>query len=95
MLRSPRRNNRHQPSCSCLVDAFRKFPAQADSGQRCASPNCPVKSLDGITLHQFLEAIGEADGTSDSAIACTEDGEEFFRAMARRCRRQRSRRPPE
>ena len=95
MLRSPRRNNRHQPSCSCLVDAFLKFPAQADSGRGCASPNCPVKSLDDITLHQFLEAIGQADGPIGSGIACTEDGKEFFRAMARRRRRQRSRRPPE
>jgi hypothetical protein len=95
MLRSPRRNNRHKPSCSCLVDAYLKFPAQADSVRRCASPNCPVKSLDGITLHQFLEAIREADGTGDSGITQTERGKEFFRAMARRRRRQKSRRPPE
>jgi hypothetical protein len=75
MPRCSKRNNRHQPSCTCLVDAFRTFQAQAEPAAGCGSPECPVKSLDSVTLKRFLQAIGGAG-----------DGEEppLFRAVARR-----------
>jgi hypothetical protein len=49
------------------MDAFRSFPAQADQGQGCASPDCPVSTLDSHTLHQFLQAIGTADNAATEA----------------------------
>ena len=61
MPRCSRRVQRLQPSCSCLMEAFRNFPALADPGRGCASPDCPVSTLDSLTLNQFLQAIGTAD----------------------------------
>jgi hypothetical protein len=90
----PRRSNRRQlPSCSCLVVAFRTFPEPADLGQGCASPECLVKGLDSITLHQFLQAIGGPDGIGDEVTGAAEDRADF-RTIARRFRRRRSSRPP-
>ena len=92
MPRCASRNRRRQPACDCLVHAFRTHPAQVDLRQGCASPECPVKSLDSITLHQFLEAIG-GPGGADHEAGRSEDRKlpPIFRAMARRCRRLRTR----
>jgi hypothetical protein len=92
MLRySSRRSNRHMPSCSCLVDALRTYPAQADHYTGCAVPNCPLKGLDGSTLHQFLEAIADSqDAVAGEANVQARYGKQIglFRAMARRLRRR-------
>ena len=95
MQRSPR-ESRRPPACTCLVDAFRKFPAQHDMGRGCALPDCPVRSLDSATLHQFLEAIGRQDCAGDEASRAA-DRQEFplFRDLARRRRRRASEIPPE
>jgi hypothetical protein len=86
MPRCSRKESRHPPSCSCLVDAFRNFPAQTDFGPGCASPQCPVRSLDSITLHQFLAAIGRPEGLSDEEIQQAEISRDspVFCALARR-----------
>jgi hypothetical protein len=95
MQRSPR-DSRHPPACSCLVEAFRKFPAQTDIGQGCATPGCPVRSLDSTTLRQFLEAIGGPDGAADEALWSGERRDfRFFRDLARRRRRRKTGCPPE
>ena len=95
MQRSPR-DHRHPPACSCLVDAFRKLPAQTDIGQGCATPGCPVRSLDSTTLHQFLLAIGTPDGAGGEALRAG-DRQDFrlFRELARRRRRRKSGCAPE
>lgn len=89
MPRCSRRNNRHRPSCTCLVDAFRTFRAEAELAPGCGSPECPVKSLDSVTLQRFLQAIGGPDGQGGEEIGRAGDGEELplFRAVARRRRR--------
>ena len=74
MLRRSEKDS-HSPSCSCLLEAYQNFPAEAVVGKGCASPNCPVRTLDGITLHQFLEAIGGPE-SAGSAAASTDVGEE-------------------
>lgn len=95
MQRSPR-DSRHPPACSCLVDAFRKFPAQGDVSQGCTKPGCPVRSLDSATLHQFLEAIGGPDGAGDEALRPGDHQDlSFFRDLARRRRRRNPEPPPE
>jgi hypothetical protein len=81
------------PSCSCLADALRTYPAQADHYTGCAAPDCPLKGLDGSTLHQFLEAIASAqDAGGGNAHVLTRYGKQFslFRAMTRRPRRPSS-----
>jgi hypothetical protein len=92
MLRySSQRSNRHMPSCSCLADALRTYPAQADHYTGCAAPNCPLKGLDGSTLHQFLEAIADSQDTGGGdGNVLARDGKQIglFRAMARRLRRR-------
>lgn len=95
MLRRSEKDSRHSPSCSCLLEAYRNFPVEAVVGKGCASPNCPVRSLDGITLHQFLEAIGGPEGACDVA-ASGEARTEIpnFLSVARR-RKRRLRREPE
>ncbi len=97
MLRRSEKDSRHSPSCSCLLEAYRSFPAEAVVGMGCASPNCPVRSLDGITLHQFLEAIEGPEGGGDEAAASAEAGNEIpiFRSVARRRKRRKSRREPD
>ena len=89
MLRRSEKDSRHSQTCSCLLEAYLNFPAEPEVGKGCASPNCPVSSLDGITLHQFLEAIGGPEGAGD-AVARAEAGNEIsiFRTVARR-RKQR------
>lgn len=96
MLRCSRKDSRRPPTCSCLLDAYRNFPAEPEVGKGCASPNCPVRTLDGITLHQFLEAIAGSEGAGD-ATARGEAGNEIpiFRAVARRRKRRKSRREPD
>lgn len=95
MLQRSKRNKRHQPSCTCLVDAFRTFQAQAEPAPGCGSPECPVKSLDSITLHRFLEAIGGPDSPDGEETGRSEDSDELpmFRVVARRRRRRTSSRP--
>ena len=92
MLRSSRINGRHPQTCSCVLEAYRNFPAELEVGEGCHSPNCPVRSLDGITLHQFLEAIGGPEGAGD-AVERAEAGNEIpiFRAVARRRKRRKIR----
>ena len=92
MPRCSKRNNRHQPSCTCLVDAFRTFQAQSEPAPGCGSPDCPVNSLDSVTLQQFLEAIGGPDSPGDEELERAEPGEELplFRTMARRRKRRTS-----
>jgi hypothetical protein len=96
MLRRSEKDSRHSPSCSCLLEAYQNFPAQAVVGKGCAAPNCPVRTLDGITLRQFLEAIGGPEGAGDAA-ASAEAGSEIpiFRSVARRRNRRKSRREPD
>lgn len=85
MPRCSRKDSRHPPTCSCLLEAYRTFPAAAEVGKGCASPNCPVRSLDGITLHQFLEAIGGPEGAGDHAGAADDNNDiPIFRAVAQR-----------
>jgi hypothetical protein len=93
MLRSSRKDSRHPPTCSCLLEAYRNFPAEPGVGKGCASPDCPVRNLDSITLHQFLEAIGGREGTGDDEARRAEEGKDIpiFRAVARRRRRPKSR----
>ena len=88
MPRCSRKDSRHPPSCSCLVDAFRNFPEQTDFGPGCDRPECPVRNLDSITLHQFLEAIGRPEGFSDEEIELAEQRRDspLSRAQARRKR---------
>jgi hypothetical protein len=85
MPRCSKRNNRHQPSCTCLVDAFRTFQAQAEPAPGCGSPECPVKSLDSLTLQRFLQVIGGPDGQGEE-IGGAGDGKDLpmFRAVVRR-----------
>jgi hypothetical protein len=93
MLRYSSRSKRHMPSCSCLVDALRTYPAQADHYTGCAAPDCPLKGLDGSTLHQFLEAIaGSQDVGGGEANVRARNGKQIglFRSMARRYRRPSS-----
>jgi hypothetical protein len=96
MLRRSEKDSRRSPSCSCLLEAYRNFPAETLVGKGCASPDCPVRALDGVTLHQFLEAIGGSEGAGEVA-ASTEAGDEMpmFRTVARRCKRRKSRREPD
>jgi hypothetical protein len=58
MSRSSTRTARRPLPCSCLAHAFRTFPAHASRSLGCDSPHCLARTLDGITLHQFVEAIG-------------------------------------
>lgn len=90
MLRRSEKDSRHSPSCSCLLEAYRKFPAEAAVGKGCASPDCPVRALDGATLHKFLEAIGGPEGGGDEAAENAEAGDEIpiFRTVARRRKRR-------
>ena len=54
------------PHCTCLMKAFRSFPDQPDPGEGCASPDCLVREIDSITLHQFVAAIaGPHDEEAD------------------------------
>ena len=94
MLRRSEKDSRHPQTCSCLLEAYRNFPAEAAMGMGCASPNCPVRSLDGITLHQFLEAIGGPECAAGESAARTEGSNEIpiFRTVARRRKRPKSRR---
>ena len=96
MLRRSEKDSRHSPSCSCLLEAYRNFPAEAVVGKGCASPDCPVRVLDGVTLHQFLEAIGSPEGAGEVA-ASTEAvvAMPMFRNVARRRTRRNSRREPD
>ena len=97
MLRRSEKDSRHPQTCSCLLEAYRNFPAESEVGKGCASPNCPVRTLDGDTLHQFLEAIGGPDDAGGDAAARTEVGDEIpiFRSVAWRRRRRRFRREPD
>lgn len=94
MLRSSKKDNRHPQACSCLLEAYRTFPADIEVGTGCASPDCPVRNLDGITLHQFLEAIRGIHGAVDDRSKSGEDGKELpiFRVVARRRKQRKSRR---
>lgn len=89
MLRCSRKDTRHPPSCTCLVDAFRNYPAQTDFGKGCAMPACPIRSLDSITLQQFLDAIGRPDGFGEDEIEQAERAGDIpiSRAMVRRRKR--------
>jgi hypothetical protein len=96
MLRRSEKDSRHSPSCSCLLEAYRKFPAEAVVGVGCASPDCPVSSLDGVTLHQFLEAIGGPEDAGDVAAGTkVTEAIPMFRAVVRRRKRRKSRREPD
>ncbi|MFW6076296.1 MAG: hypothetical protein ACOC71_00960 [Hyphomicrobiales bacterium] len=48
-----------------------------------------MRSLDSITLHQFLEAIGRPEGFNDEEIEQAGLGQDpsLFRALARRRKR--------
>jgi hypothetical protein len=39
------------------MQAFRTFPDQPGPSDGCASPDCLVREIDSITLHQFVAAI--------------------------------------
>ena len=96
MLRCSRKDSRHPPTCTCLLEAYRNFPAETVVGNGCALPNCPIRSLDGITLHQFLEAIGGPEEAGYAAARAEATIEiPIFRAVARRRKRRRSRREPD
>ncbi len=86
MPRCSKRNNRRRPSCTCLVDAFRTFQAQAEPAPGCGLPECPVKSLDSITLKRFLQALKGPDGQGGEDLSRAGGSEELpiFRAAARR-----------
>ena len=89
MLRCSRKDSRHPQTCSCLLEAYRNFPAEPEAGKGCTSPNCPVRTLDGITLHQFLEAIGGPEGADDAGAKAQAGNEiSLFRAVARRRKRR-------
>jgi hypothetical protein len=94
MKRCTRKDSRLPSSCACLVDAFRMFPAQVDISEGCASPDCLVKSLDSVTLRQFLEAIAGPDGAGDVDNGTERVDVPIFRAIEKRLARQKSRRPP-
>ena len=87
MLRCPTQGHRHEPSCTCLLDAFRSFLAHADLGRGCDSPDCPVSGLDSLTLQRFLEAIGRPD-VAGEGTGTGEDRREspIFFALDRRRR---------
>jgi hypothetical protein len=96
MLRRSEKDSRHSPSCSCLLEAYRNFPAETVVAKGCASPDCPVRVLDGVTLHQFLEAIGSPDGAGEiAASAEAVDAMPMFRTVAQRRKRRKSRREPD
>lgn len=86
MPRCSKRNNRRKPSCNCLVDAFRTFQARTEPVLGCGAPECPVKSLDSLTLQRFLQAIGgsDAQGIEGSGREGAEEQLPLFRAVARR-----------
>jgi hypothetical protein len=86
LRRSSRRNRRSSSPCTCLLEAFRTFPADAELGQGCASADCPVRAVDRITLHRFLEAIGRPD--SSESMAVKDRALPIIRAIARRLRRR-------
>ena len=87
MPRRARPDQRLQPSCSCLMEAFRSFPAQADQGRGCASPDCPVSTLDSLTLNQFLQAIGTADNAGPEPGSDGRQDSPIFIEMQSRRRR--------
>jgi hypothetical protein len=92
MLRRSEKIDRRSPSCSCLLEAYRNFPAETVVAMGCASPDCPVRTLDGVTLHQFLEAIGSPDGAGEVAAGTlSRDEGPMFRTVARRRNRRKSR----
>ena len=96
MLRRSEKNSRHSPSCSCLLEAYQNFPAETLVGKGCASPDCPVRALDGVTLHHFLEAIGSPKAAGDLAAGTeASDGMPRLRAVARRRKPRKSRREPD
>jgi hypothetical protein len=96
MLRRSEKDSRRSPSCSCLLEAYRNFPAETVVGRGCASPDCPVRALDGVTLHQFLEAIGSPEGAGHVAAGTEAGGElPMLRTVARRRKRRKSRREPD
>ena len=91
-----RRGAHHLPTCACLVEAYRAFPAHTNPAEGCTVPDCPIRSLDGITLHQFLEALGGPD-SADNDTGPAEDRAKLhvFRPLARPRNRGHSRRLPE
>jgi hypothetical protein len=95
-MHSSGRDTRHPQSCTCLVDAFRTFPNQDEFSKGCGAPDCPVRSLDSTTVHQFLEVI-RAQEAGEEVAGQNQDPKEIpiFRAMARRLKRRRSNRPPD
>ena len=96
MLRRSEKDNRHSPSCSCLLEAYRSFPAEPERGKGCASPNCPVMTLDGATLHQFLEAIGGPEDADEAGVSVGAGNEiPIFRSVATRRKRRKSLRAPD
>ena len=95
MLRRSEKASRRSPSCSCLLEAYRSFPAETVVGKGCASPDCPVRALDGATLHQFLEAIGSPEGAGEVAAGIEAGEMPIFRTVARRRNRRKSRREPD
>jgi hypothetical protein len=58
----------HNPTpCTCLMQAFRTFPDEPVPSDGCASPDCLVREIDSITLHQFVSAIAERQGEGDDS----------------------------
>lgn len=94
-MQSSGRDTRHPQSCTCLVDAFRTFPNQDEFSKGCGAPDCPVRSLDSATVHQFLEVIRGQEEAGDAGADQNQDPAELpiFRAMARRLKRRRYNRP--
>ena len=93
MLRRSEKDSRHPQTCSCLLEAYRNFPAEPALGKGCAAPNCPVRTLDGITLYQFLEAIGGHECDNDGELKGDDSKEiPIFRHVAQRRKRRKSRR---
>ena len=65
-MRCSRRDAHDTPPCTCLMKAFRSFPDQPVPSDGCASPDCLVREIDSITLHQFVAAIaGPRDEVAD------------------------------
>lgn len=65
-MRCSRRDARDTPPCTCLMKAFRSFPDKPSPSEGCASPDCLVREIDSITLHQFVAAItGPHDEEAD------------------------------
>lgn len=91
MPRCSSKTHRHAPSCTCLLEAYRKFPAAIEDACECPSPECPVRNLDSATLHKFLEAIGGPDGGSGLTFSITGRGDVLsaFRKVAMHNRRPR------